>query len=335
MTNAVTPDFPAYLAHCAHHIIPDSWQRRAGRFWAAVAAIAICLVLIVGHLILRDNLRFDRTGLPPILLTLADWIVIALFYVTSTFAASMLSRSATQVLSATSAAPVLYLRSFTADTRVGEGPEHDLERALRPLGPMVAVGLPGEAVPPVGAARLYLSDADWQSVVRSLMDASRLIVLRIGDTPGFWWEVRECVNLARPDRVLIFLAPGVGLKAYDAFRANARDILPVELPPLESNARFLAFDRNWAPKFLTSTSRSVRLRRKWLKAPLAVALRDSLSERFGVKRLEVTFAEWAAVVSIIAGVLSTLFGILQTVHQWSLLVALKKAEEMSPTSPAQ
>ncbi len=56
------------------------------------------------------------------------------------------------------------------------------------LGPVVAIGKPGERVPPVGAARLYLGD-EWRDVVRDYMKKSQLVILFAGSTTHFAWEI--------------------------------------------------------------------------------------------------------------------------------------------------
>jgi hypothetical protein len=66
---------------------------------------------------------------------------------------------------------------------------------LSPQGPVVAIGRPGEKVPRLGAARLYVGD-NWKDVVRSLMERSQLIVMFAGTTPGFAWEIAEVFKKA-------------------------------------------------------------------------------------------------------------------------------------------
>ncbi len=77
--------------------------------------------------------------------------------------------------------PVLYLRSFADDgdatlapgrsalVRYGQQilapvtPEQEMADILADVGPVVAIGKPGEPLPELGAARLYVADADWQA----------------------------------------------------------------------------------------------------------------------------------------------------------------------------
>src|SRR5262245_6770014 len=69
-------------------------------------------------------------------------------------------------------APVIYLRSFHSDKRLARRPlaigrvvsiyteEEQLVQAVREVGPVVAVGRPGERLPRLGAQRVYLEDMD-------------------------------------------------------------------------------------------------------------------------------------------------------------------------------
>jgi hypothetical protein len=60
--------------------------------------------------------------------------------------------------------------------------------------PVVAVGRPGEPIPPAGAAREYVSNDVWQKVVGTLTESASLVVMILGSTPGFGWELRSLLN---------------------------------------------------------------------------------------------------------------------------------------------
>jgi hypothetical protein len=63
------------------------------------------------------------------------------------------------------------------------------------FGPVVAIGRPGERIPPVGAARVYVGD-EWRDVVRDYMARSQLILMFAGTTPNFAWEIGEVFRTA-------------------------------------------------------------------------------------------------------------------------------------------
>lgn len=136
---------------------------------------------------------------------------------------------------------VLYLRSFEADERQtalnemplpgisggamtgylvsGRSAEEHLADILRPVGPLVAVGAPGERLPHVGAVRMYLPREAWQEPVRELMRRSRLTVLTLGTSEGTMWELAEALRLLPPQRLILFI-PALTKAEYQHIQAN-------------------------------------------------------------------------------------------------------------------
>jgi hypothetical protein len=135
--------------------------------------------------------------------------------------------------------PVLYLRSFGDD---GSGAlesagvwnswrgdeEEQIAVAMNEIGPFIAIGKPGEALPELGAGRTYQRDEDWQDWVKRMMGSAELVVFRAGHTEGFWWEVSQAVLGVKPERIL-FLLP-FGAAKYSEFRLRAEQYLPCKLP---------------------------------------------------------------------------------------------------------
>jgi hypothetical protein len=136
--------------------------------------------------------------------------------------------------------PVLYLRSFHDDeikmrARAANG-RSNLERVLSirfeevitdhlwRYGPVVAIGRPGEQLPPLGAARDYVSDEHWQQKVEQLMLAASLIVIVLGRTEGLAWELGKLIEL-RLVRKLVVLFPPISVGElhlrWDALRVHA------------------------------------------------------------------------------------------------------------------
>jgi hypothetical protein len=122
-------------------------------------------------------------------------------------------------------APVLYLRSFvddeTQDPHFGLKwtwrcflpamkfnrvvVEEDLADELsRYVGPVIAIGRPGEPLPELGAHRLYVDDDHWQEEISRHMRAARLIILRIGDSEGLLWELQQLLDTVPPERIVLF-----------------------------------------------------------------------------------------------------------------------------------
>jgi TM2 domain-containing membrane protein YozV len=120
--------------------------------------------------------------------------------------------------------PVLYLRSFHDDdiALIDDGgsaftrhvmqainppsPEQEMADILRRVGPVVAIGKPGEPLPQLGAARLYVTNEQWQRKVTELMSVAGLVVVRLGASAGVLWEVEQALaHLPRQRLVLAVL----------------------------------------------------------------------------------------------------------------------------------
>lgn len=146
---------------------------------------------------------------------------------------------------------VLYLRSFTEDAMRSElkenayngGSTHDvlgellfavlssrdeeeyLADALRPVGPLVAVGSPGEYLPFAGALRMYLPRTSWHEPVADLMRRARLVTVTLGTSAGTMWELSEAMLVVPPQR-LILLVPGTMRQSeYEMIRKKNEETL--------------------------------------------------------------------------------------------------------------
>ncbi|EST29083.1 hypothetical protein M878_21410 [Streptomyces roseochromogenus subsp. oscitans DS 12.976] len=200
-------------------------------------------------------------------------------------------RSAAQALLADGRTPVLYLRSFADDAttaQVDDGMpvnvhsrEEQLAAALGAVGPVIAVGMPEEPLPRLGAARFYLPRDDWQPVVLRLMELSRLIVLRLGLGDGLWWEVEQACA-TQPARKLVLMVPaglpGVAERLDEHLPTPARlDKTVAGGSPISSNSSISAvitFDPEWTPHVHpvgATTRRGVRARLAALAERLGVA----------------------------------------------------------------
>ncbi|MFJ3923938.1 hypothetical protein [Streptomyces sp. NPDC090022] len=133
---------------------------------------------------------------------------------------------------------VLYLRPFALDRPLAAAPggaprgsfrspfelpgltqEEFLVRQFDRLGPVVAVGQPGERLPLLGARRGYLPLDDWQAAVSELISGAHVVMLSAAPGPGTVWEFTEAVRLTPPDRLLLLITSGPVV--YDLFRDAA------------------------------------------------------------------------------------------------------------------
>lgn len=186
---------------------------------------------------------------------------------------------------------VLYLRTFDSDeaqaalqsvttSHLGDGNgiytmllpagsnEEHLVDAVSPVGPMVAVGIPGESLPHAGAKRMQLPEEDWKQPVRQLLERARLVVIVLGVRPGTMWEVAEAICTIPPQR-LVLIAPAhmtdseyfqvrLGVSEELSLRVTSKEHakrksnpLPYGRPYTQNKSRvsgigFIRFSEGWA-----------------------------------------------------------------------------------------
>jgi TM2 domain-containing membrane protein YozV len=125
--------------------------------------------------------------------------------------------AAEDLLSRDHRAPVVYIRSFQEDDdllipwysrvlggfAVGVTFEQILAATFNQVGPFVAIGRPAEALPELGAARVYYKDTEWRAKIVELMGSARLVVIRAGGTENLWWEIEHARRTVDPRRVIV------------------------------------------------------------------------------------------------------------------------------------
>jgi len=215
----------------------------------------------------------------------------------------LLLKAASKVLSEDQRPPVLYLRSFQDDDitsrplRESALPfsfteEEYLVEVLNDFGPCIAIGQPGEKLPDLGAARLYVADDQWREQVRELLLSSKLVVLRAGKTKNFLWEVEQSIQNVNPRNVII-LIPRLK-NTYSQFRKLANRSFPLPLPEtigdpnlfsgVASLHGYIYFDEDWMPHFTRFEFRIPFWQRN-MAYPTTYILRNSLApfyEYFGM-----------------------------------------------------
>jgi hypothetical protein len=169
--------------------------------------------------------------------------------------------------------PILYLRSFQDEEKESTllGPlknvaasnrknlargvptsgirEQDaLGHVFRKVGPYVALGRPGEKLPELGSAKLYVPDESWQNTIRDFSARSKLIIFRAGQTEGLQWELKELVDKVDPLKVAMILP--VRDEAYAGFLGWANAILRIPLPQDYPAGRLVVFDDQWRPSYI-------------------------------------------------------------------------------------
>lgn len=122
-------------------------------------------------------------------------------------------------------APITAMERWT-----GQTVEDLLVKELKRVGPVIAIGRPGETAPLPGATRLYVGD-DWQERVHAMMKSATLVVIRPWISEGVLWEIKAALESCDPRRVVLIFWETPDEK-YDAFRTAAAGVL--DLPPVEN-----------------------------------------------------------------------------------------------------
>jgi hypothetical protein len=148
-------------------------------------------------------------------------------------------RSAEDLLNEDERPPILFLRDFDDDqVSLGQGSLPAWSRVVDPgvelanledvmqtyaaLGPLVAIGRPEDVRPPIGVARRYVRNGDWQSVVLSLMDSARVVVVGTSDSPGLVWEIEHLRDRGHLEKSVFVLPPTGAGNAALLWRTVAR-----------------------------------------------------------------------------------------------------------------
>ena len=136
--------------------------------------------------------------------------------------------------------PVLFVRSFVDDLlelapkveyfsrlfRKRLTLEEFVVGRLMTLGPVVAIGKPGEALSPLGAAREYVHGPGWQDRVRGLLGESSWVVAILGGGEGLKWEYEQILQRDLTKRFILVVPPATP----EVFRERW-DIFQQAFPP--------------------------------------------------------------------------------------------------------
>jgi hypothetical protein len=239
------------------------WHDARGR-WAAglvLAAVNVAIPVLAFSLMQEDA---TVRALGDAWVILATMVALALFIsVVQLFRRSQQweALSADEALRRDARPPVTYLRAFTDDGRMAvpghhwqdrvlgkaasgltlTSPEQELAFILQRVGPVIAIGKPGEHLPELGAARLYASHESWQRTVLDMLRRSSLVLARVGASPGVQWELDQVLSLAQRSKVLILVlgSPKDQAAGIRAIESRIGEPLPLASAPASPWRRLL------------------------------------------------------------------------------------------------
>ncbi len=148
-------------------------------------------------------------------LALVSTSIISFFFGAKYYLRSqaLLQTTAEEIREADPRKPILFLRSFGDDdlgilsNDVYYGFEESISDQMRPFGPLIAVGRPGEPLPSLGASRDYYSDDEWKDIVSNWMDEAFALVILPGVTQGLRWELETIEDRGHVQKLLILMPP--------------------------------------------------------------------------------------------------------------------------------
>lgn len=235
-----------------------------------VEHVIVSVLLLITGLFLLQIRHWGKFIEVPVPLIIAGHVT-GLFSIYGGFAAlkrllRIIAPTAKEAMSRDLRPPILYLRSFTIDSRtipivriktgIAEAiPDPRLEELLvgvfQSIGPVIAVGKPGEPLPELGAARLYTAETDWQQEVLGLLDCAQLVVIATGSSSGLLWEISNAVKMLDPTKIIFVFTeydernPRRRESAYYNFINVAGPIIPTELPKNIGDAILIRFTETW------------------------------------------------------------------------------------------
>ncbi|RPI47873.1 MAG: hypothetical protein EHM59_02715 [Betaproteobacteria bacterium] len=263
--------------------------RHAERLWPAAAnylLAALCALVVLAPsypMIAAIMGRRAVVSIPEVLAGSPWWLgALALLTMLAglggaafffTRAKRLAALSAAQVTARDTRPPVLLLRSFRDDLTTLKRAalassrglrlsdlharmwtlEETLETALSERGPVVAVGRPGEPVPPAGAARLYVPNDRWLERVEAHIRDSQLVVVVLGTTEGLRREYAALAALGALGKLIVVLPPRDTRELESRWSAflRATNVAAGPGPGCPPTARVATFSREGMPRFVT------------------------------------------------------------------------------------
>src|SRR5712671_4228646 len=101
---------------------------------------------------------------------------------------------------------------------------------------MFAAARPGERLPPLGAARFYVTDALWRQKVADVAKASQLVVWTSGVSEELRWEIAHLLADMPARKLVLWAHPHLTVEGaareeeWSRFRTTLGGLFPKPLP---------------------------------------------------------------------------------------------------------
>jgi hypothetical protein len=137
-----------------------------------------------------------------------------------------------------------------------QAPEDSFEEVLAKhlwmLGPVIAIGRPGEKVPPCGAAQEYINGSDWQSRVVQLFDEAAAVVAIMATSDGLAWELNQITTHVAFAKLVLIMPPD---RASTPLRwSKTRELLlsRVDIGPFIRGVKMITFHKSGKVNVITT-----------------------------------------------------------------------------------
>ncbi len=130
--------------------------------------------------------------------------------------------------------------------------EETIEQFLGNYGPVIAIGRPGESVPPAGAAREYVPNDQWRGRVRALIDQAGVVVVVLGETEGLRFEYETLLEMGALGKLITVFPPHEPGALDSLWRRFAEVAIPDASTVDVSGALAAYFEADGAATIVTS-----------------------------------------------------------------------------------
>jgi TPR repeat protein len=117
--------------------------------------------------------------------------------------------------------------------------EEMLAKTVWPFGNMLALGRPGDVLPELGALRVAPVSADWQGLVKDLIEKAKYVLMAVGSTSGLRWEFQQLAHSIDLRKLSLVLLPGSKESVVSTWRQFATASSVLVSCPEETVARTL------------------------------------------------------------------------------------------------
>jgi hypothetical protein len=142
--------------------------------------------------------------------------------------------------------PIIAIRMFF-DIGV-ESAAEVLSRAFRGVGPLVAIGRPGDELALPGADQMFVTDDQWKQVVLGYLDQCSAVVVQVSNSPGFLWELDQVMRRVPRHRVLFLVDFRGKWEEYPRFRDMVKASYAVDFPFYIGHSTFVYFEADGTPR---------------------------------------------------------------------------------------